>query len=141
MMPLTSSLTNTKRPRLRTRTCSRCSARPSTEARHEIHAEEIAAGVRAIIQDQVEAAHRNDRPAPDVLPHKTLADDLGLDSLDKTEVLMRAEERFGVELPGDELRHETTVADLFEMVADALRDRSERDARAASIKSAWEDAP
>ena len=124
-----------------TRTCSRCSARPSTEARHEIHVAGNRSQRHGDRKDQVEAAHRNDHPAPDVLPHKTLADDLGLDSLDKTEVLIRAEEKFRVELPDDELRHETTVADLFEMVADALRERSERDARAASIKSAWEDAP
>ena len=103
--------------------------------------EKIAADVTAIIRDQAYIAQRDDGPVPDVLPHKTLADDLGLDSLDMTEVLIRAEEKFCVALPDDELRHETTVADLFEMVADALRERSEREARAADEQAAWDDWP
>jgi acyl carrier protein len=49
--------------------------------------------------------------------------DLGLDSFNTVEILVRLEEEFGVELPDEELTVETfaTVGSLWSLVAGALR--------------------
>jgi acyl carrier protein len=39
-------------------------------------------------------------------------DDLGADSLDETAILLKLEERFGVEIPDDDTRGWRTVADV-----------------------------
>ncbi len=42
----------------------------------------------------------------------TLADDLGIDSLDAVELVMALEEEFGVKIPDEELQNLKTVGDI-----------------------------
>ena len=51
-----------------------------------------------------------------ITPEASLEFDLGMDSLDKTEVLMALEERFDAEIPETELRSCVTVNDVVRML-------------------------
>lgn len=48
-----------------------------------------------------------------------LIDDLGADSLDVVELVMEAEDRFGIEISDDEAEKITTVDDVFKVIATA----------------------
>lgn len=87
--------------------------------------DEIAAIVERIVADQVDAAFHHDVVVPAVAHDLSLLD-LGLDELSTVEILMHAEEAFGVELPDDDVTLTSTVADIAAVVAGALRKRSER---------------
>ncbi len=52
----------------------------------------------------------------------TPLDALGLDSLDVAEIVMEAEERFGVELTTEELEHVRTVEDLLRLIEERRDD-------------------
>lgn len=49
----------------------------------------------------------------DVSPSKSFVEDLNADSLDLTELVMRLEERFGCEIPEEEVEKLKTVADVI----------------------------
>ncbi|GAA3823077.1 acyl carrier protein [Nocardioides panacisoli] len=50
-------------------------------------------------------------PADDVALDKSFVDDLDVDSLSMVEVVVEAEERFGVKIPDDEVKNLKTVGD------------------------------
>ena len=99
--------------------------------------ENISDGVMAIVTAQARQA----KPGctDDIQPCIKFAD-LGLDGLDMIEIVARCEEAFGVALPDEELRFRESVSYLVEMISDRLRERSEREARAAS-ETLWDDFP
>lgn len=55
-----------------------------------------------------------------------LEEDLGADSLDKVEIIMSVDERFGVSVPDEVAERVSSVGDLFEMLADLLQNRQGR---------------
>jgi acyl carrier protein len=50
-------------------------------------------------------------PAASVQPEKSFADDLDIDSLSMVEVVVAAEERFGIRIPDDDVKDLATVGD------------------------------
>jgi len=51
-----------------------------------------------------------------VVDDADIRDDLGADSLDIVELIMAAEEEFGIEIPDDDMDEAWTVADLVKIV-------------------------
>jgi acyl carrier protein len=56
-------------------------------------------------------------PADQVTPDKTFVDDLDIDSLSMVEIAVAAQDKFGVEIPDDQLKDLTTVQDVVNFVA------------------------
>jgi acyl carrier protein len=69
--------------------------------------EEVRSGLADIVNEIAGVPH------DDVLPHKAFADDLDIDSLSMVEVVVAAEDRFGVTIPDQ-------VADRMKTVSDAI---------------------
>ena len=55
-------------------------------------------------------------PAADVTPEKSFVDDLDIDSLSMVEIAVAAQDKFGVEIPDDELKNLKTVQDVINYV-------------------------
>ena len=55
-------------------------------------------------------------PAEDVELDKSFTDDLDVDSLSMVEVVVAAEERFGVKIPDDEVKNLRTVGDAVDFI-------------------------
>jgi acyl carrier protein len=55
-------------------------------------------------------------PAADVTPNKSFVDDLDIDSLSMVEIAVAAQDKFGVEIPDDQLKDLTTVQDVVAFV-------------------------
>jgi len=55
-------------------------------------------------------------PADEVTPDKSFVDDLDIDSLSMVEIAVAAQDKFGVEIPDDELRNLRTVKDVVDFV-------------------------
>jgi acyl carrier protein len=55
-------------------------------------------------------------PADDVQLDKSFVDDLDVDSLSMVEVVVAAEEKFGVKIPDDEVQNLKTVGDAADFV-------------------------
>ena len=55
-------------------------------------------------------------PADQVTPDKTFIDDLDIDSLSMVEIAVAAQDKFGVEIPDDQLKDLKTVQDVIEYV-------------------------
>ena len=55
-------------------------------------------------------------PADQVTPEKTFVDDLDLDSLAMVEIPVAAQDKFGVEIPVDQLKDLKTVQDVIDYV-------------------------
>jgi acyl carrier protein len=55
-------------------------------------------------------------PADDVQMNKSFVDDLDVDSLSMVEVVVAAEEKFGVTIPDDEVKNLTTVGDAVTFI-------------------------
>ena len=73
-------------------------------------AQEILAGLGEII-DEIAGV-----PADEVTPDKTFVDDLDIDSLSMVEIAVAAQDKFGVEIPDDELKNLKTVQDVVNFV-------------------------
>ncbi|MGH3098287.1 MAG: acyl carrier protein [Streptosporangiales bacterium] len=58
-------------------------------------------------------------PAEDVAPEKSFTDDLDIDSLSMVEVVVAAEERFGVKIPDDDVKNLRTVQDAVSYIKQA----------------------
>ena len=58
-------------------------------------------------------------PAEDVELDKSFTDDLDVDSLSMVEVVVAAEERFGVKIPDDEVPNLKTVGDAVSFIEKA----------------------
>jgi len=55
-------------------------------------------------------------PAADVTPAKSFVDDLDIDSLAMVEIAVAAQDKFGVEIPDDQLKDLATVQDVVNFV-------------------------
>ena len=55
-------------------------------------------------------------PADEVTPDKSFVDDLDIDSLSMVEIAVAAQDKFGVEIPDDQLKDLTTVQDVINFV-------------------------
>ncbi|HEV2450923.1 MAG TPA: acyl carrier protein [Streptosporangiaceae bacterium] len=55
-------------------------------------------------------------PASQVTPEKSFVDDLDIDSLSMVEIAVAAQDKFGVEIPDDELKNLKTVQDVVDFV-------------------------
>ena len=75
--------------------------------------QEILTGLGEII-DEVAGV-----PAEEVTPEKAFVDDLDIDSLSMVEIAVAAQDKFGVEIPDDQLKDLTTVQDVIEFVRKA----------------------
>ncbi|MBA2517584.1 MAG: acyl carrier protein [Solirubrobacterales bacterium] len=58
-------------------------------------------------------------PADDVQLDKSFTDDLDVDSLSMVEVVVAAEEQFGVTIPDDEVKNLETVGDAVAFIENA----------------------
>ncbi|WP_203335872.1 acyl carrier protein [Nocardioides limicola] len=58
-------------------------------------------------------------PVEDVQLDKAFIDDLDVDSLSMVEVVVAAEEKFGVTIPDDEVKNLTTVGDAVAFIINA----------------------
>jgi acyl carrier protein len=56
-------------------------------------------------------------PADEVTASKSFADDLDIDSLSMVEIAVAAQDKFGVEIPDDQLKDLVTVQDVINFVA------------------------
>ena len=73
--------------------------------------QEILAGLAEII-DEVAGV-----PAGDVTPEKNFVEDLDIDSLSMVEIAVAAQDKFGVEIPDEQLKDLKTVQDVINYVA------------------------
>jgi acyl carrier protein len=71
---------------------------------------EILEGLAEIIDDIVGI------DKSEVSPEKNFIDDLDIDSLSMVEIAVAAQDKFGVEIPDDELRNLKTVKDVINFV-------------------------
>jgi len=58
-------------------------------------------------------------PAADVQPDKEFIADLDVDSLSMVEIVVAAEEKFGVRIPDDEVKNLRTVGDAVDYIESA----------------------
>ena len=65
--------------------------------------QEILAGLGEIVEEIAGV------PADEVTPSKSFVDDLDIDSLSMVEIAVAAQDKFGVEIPDDQLKDLTTV--------------------------------
>ena len=72
--------------------------------------EEILHGLKEII-DEVAGV-----PGDQVTPGKSFVDDLDIDSLSMVEIAVAAQDKFGVEIPDDQLKDLKTVQDVVNFV-------------------------
>ena len=75
--------------------------------------QEILAGLGEIV-DEVAGV-----PADQVTPEKNFVDDLDIDSLSMVEIAVAAQDKFGVEIPDDQLKNLKTVQDVIVYVQKA----------------------
>jgi acyl carrier protein len=76
--------------------------------------QEILAGLAEIIEEIA------DVPADEVTPDKNFVDDLDIDSLSMVEIAVAAQDKFGVEIPDDQLKDLKTVQDVVNFVSKAV---------------------
>ena len=72
--------------------------------------QEILAGLGEIV-DEIAGI-----PADQVTPEKSFVNDLDIDSLSMVEIAVAAQDKFGVEIPDDELKNLKTVSDVVSYV-------------------------
>jgi acyl carrier protein len=72
--------------------------------------QEILAGLGEIV-DEIAGV-----PADQVTPSKSFVDDLDIDSLSMVEIAVAAQDKFGVEIPDEELKNLKTVQDVIVFV-------------------------
>ena len=73
--------------------------------------QEILAGLGEIVEEIAGV------PAAEVTPTKSFVDDLDIDSLSMVEIAVAAQDKFGVEIPDDQLKDLTTVQDVVNYVS------------------------
>lgn len=77
--------------------------------------EEVRSGLAAIVEEIAGV------PAADVQMEKSFTDDLDVDSLSMVEVVVAAEEQFGVSIPDDDVKNLVTVADAVNFIVNAAK--------------------
>ncbi|HZV25161.1 MAG TPA: acyl carrier protein [Acidothermaceae bacterium] len=75
--------------------------------------QEILAGLAEIVNEVAGI------PAADVQMEKSFTDDLDVDSLSMVEVVVAAEEKFGVRIPDDDVKNLKTVGDAVTYIEKA----------------------
>ncbi len=75
--------------------------------------QEIQSGLAEILEEVAGVT-----PA-DATPEKSFTDDLDVDSLSMVEVVVAAEEKFGVKIPDDEVKNLKTVGDAVAYIENA----------------------
>ena len=73
--------------------------------------QELLAGIGEIVEEIAGV------PADEVTPSKSFVDDLDIDSLSMVEIAVAAQDKFGVEIPDDQLKDLTTVQDVVNYVS------------------------
>jgi len=73
--------------------------------------QEILAGLGEIVEEIAGV------PADEVTPSKSFVGDLDIDSLSMVEIAVAAQDKFGVEIPDDQLKDLTTVQDVVNYVS------------------------
>ena len=73
--------------------------------------QDILSGLSAIIEEIAGV------PADEVSPDKSFVDDLDIDSLSMVEIAVAAQDKFGVEIPDDQLKDLKTVQDVVAYVS------------------------
>ena len=73
--------------------------------------QEILAGLGEIVEEIAGVS------ANEVTPSKSFVDDLDIDSLSMVEIAVAAQDKFGVEIPDDQLKDLTTVQDVVNYVS------------------------
>ncbi len=73
--------------------------------------QEILAGIGEIVEEIAGV------PADEVTPGKSFVDDLDIDSLSMVEIAVAAQDKFGVEIPDDQLKDLSTVQDVVNFVS------------------------
>jgi acyl carrier protein len=73
--------------------------------------QEILAGLGEIVEEIAGVT------ANEVTPSKSFVDDLDIDSLSMVEIAVAAQDKFGVEIPDDQLKDLTTVQDVVNYVS------------------------
>ncbi|HEY1704627.1 MAG TPA: acyl carrier protein [Trebonia sp.] len=73
--------------------------------------QEILAGLGEIV-DEVAGV-----PADEVTPEKSFVEDLDIDSLSMVEIAVAAQDKFGVEIPDEQLKDLKTVQDVINFVS------------------------
>lgn len=76
--------------------------------------EEIRSGLAEIVNEIAGI------PADDIQLDKSFTDDLDVDSLSMVEVVVAAEERFGVSIPDDDVKSLKTVGDAVTYIESAV---------------------
>jgi acyl carrier protein len=76
-------------------------------------AEEIREGLASILEEVADVS------PSDVSDEKSFVDDLDVDSLSMVEVVVAAEEKFGVKIPDDEVQNLKTVGDAVSFIEKA----------------------
>ncbi len=76
-------------------------------------ATEIQTELATIVEDVAGVA------AADVQPEKSFVDDLDVDSLSMVEIVVAAEEKFGVRIPDDQVKNLKTVGDAVSFIEKA----------------------
>jgi acyl carrier protein len=75
--------------------------------------DEIRAGLAEILEEIADVS------ADDVADDKSFTDDLDVDSLSMVEVVVAAEEKFGVKIPDDDVQSLKTVGDAVTYISNA----------------------
>ena len=73
--------------------------------------QEILSGLAEIVEEIAGV------PADEVTPEKSFVDDLDIDSLSMVEIAVAAQDKFGVEIPDEQLKDLKTVQDVVNFVA------------------------
>ena len=73
--------------------------------------QEILAGLGEIVEEIAGV------PAGEVTPSKSFVDDLDIDSLSMVEIAVAAQDKFGVEIPDEQLKDLKTVQDVVNFVS------------------------
>jgi acyl carrier protein len=73
--------------------------------------QEILSGLAEIVEEIAGV------PADEVTPEKTFVDDLDIDSLSMVEIAVAAQDKFGVEIPDEQLKDLKTVQDVVNFVS------------------------
>jgi acyl carrier protein len=74
---------------------------------------EVLAGIREIVEEVAGVS------PSEIEMDKSFTDDLDVDSLSMVEVVVAAEERFGIKIPDDEVTKMATVADAVNFIVSA----------------------
>ena len=77
--------------------------------------EAVLAGIKEIVEEVAGI------PAASIEMNKNFTDDLDVDSLSMVEVVVAAEERFGVKIPDDKVQDLVTVGDAVNFIVSAAK--------------------